>query len=623
MRVNILGENIMRSVKDKSRSNNRVFRLFDMLGEVYIFNVMMLLLSFVFMAIIVNYNFSYREKAYQMNYNLAALEGIENLMQEQEKLFLRILQEVYLSALRGEEVLEYLEVGVAGEETNLKRNYLSEFLHKTNFTDFASLSLYSGKDDRSYTYINRRTNTYNDDIIDGMRNIYNDQHTHLEWASGTIAKKHGKDRSYGMLHCLRSLDTYENIGAIQLEYKTSSIDTLIRESYPEVMGDFLVIGSNDEVFYDSTGSWYDQAYPYAKLISAAEEMKTPIWIDEKEYYINLLQNTDDLYKELRIYGIIGVEEVYHNTRLTINYMITVIGLMLIIMSIVMFINARMKSHILLQIYDGMKRIKEGDLDAKIELSGKKKGELVEIVHSFNEMTVDLRGYIEREYHFKMEQQEYLLMALQAQIDPHFLANSFEAIRMKAMLDGKEEIEEMVLILSRIFRNAAKGETVISIGNEIDNCESFLHLHKIRFQERLSYRLEVSEEVRQFAIVRHALQVIVENYMLYSFDGERDNNEITIQGIKENGYIVLIIRDNSHGVTQEKLEEMRRYIQDPQSASQRQHIGLGNVNQRMRIVFGSDFEFDIDSEYNEGLVERLKFRALLKTEVNNVVQSDFS
>ena len=619
----ISGEDIMRRVKDKSRRTNRAFRLFDMLGEMYVFNVFMLLLAFVFMAIIVNYNFSSREKSYQINYNLAALEGIENLMQEQENLFLHTLQGVYLSALRGDEVLECLEAGVAGDERNLKRNYLSEFLHKNNSTNFASLSLYSGKDDQSYTYINRRTRTYNDDIIDGMRNIYNDKHTHLEWTSKTIAKKHGKDRSYGMMYCLRSLYTYENIGAIQLEYKTSSIDTLIGKSYPAVMGDFLVIGSNGEVFYDSTGSWYDQAYPHTELILAAEEMKTPVWINEKEYYINSLQNIGGSHKELSVYGIISVEEVYRNTHLTINYMVTVIGLMLVIMSIVMFINARMKSHILLQIYDGMKKIKEGELSTKIELAGAKKGELVEIVHSFNEMAVDLRGYIDREYHLKMEQQEYLLMTLQAQIDPHFLANSFEAIRMKAMLDGEEEIEEMVLILSKIFRNAAKGETVISIGNEIDNCESFLLLHKIRFGERLSYRLEVSDEVRQFAIVRHALQVIVENYMMHSFDGERDNNEITIQGTKENEYIILTIKDNSHGVTKKKLKEMKQYIQDAQSTSQRQHIGLGNVNQRMRIVFGNDFEFDIDSVYNEGLVERLKFRALVETEVNNVVQSDFS
>ncbi|HHV11868.1 MAG TPA: histidine kinase [Clostridiales bacterium] len=600
----------------------KTFQLFGIMGEVYIFNMLLLFLAFLVMALIVSYNFSRQGRTYQMNYNYAALKGIENLMHEQENQFMEVLKSSYYESLNGGNIFGNPEMDSSQEEEQKQRkSRISDFLHNSFNTGYGSLSVYSAKDDCAYTYMNRRIYTYTDDTVNEMRNVYKDKHAHLVMTSSTISGRHGKDRTYGMIYSIRSVDTYENIGALQLEYKTGLIDYLLEKSYPSVMGDFLIIGANGEVFYDSTGQWYEKIYPYAaQLLESKGETRT-IKFGEGKYYFNSLQAETELYHGLHYFGFLAYDEVYQNIRITLNYMIGVMGIMIIISGIAMFINVQAKSRILRKIYAAMKNVRQGNLDVQVELSGGRQGELTEIAYSFNKMTVDLKGYIKREYQLKLEQQQYLLMALQAQINPHFLANSFEAIRMKAMLDGEKEIEQMVMILSKIFRNAAKGDTVLTIGTEVDNCESYLWLHKIRFQNQLSYHLEVPEEVRQYVIVRHALQVIVENYMVYSFDGSREDNEISIRGEKAGDWIILTIQDNSEGVSEEKLEEMRGYIRDPQSTDQRKHIGLGNVSRRMRIVFGDDFQFTIDSAQDGGLIEKLKFRACIEEEVGHAVQSD--
>ncbi len=608
----------MKSLKLFSKKN---MRHASAMLDVYILNITMTLAAFLIFTVIINYNFSRQAREYNLNYNLSAVKGIENLICEQKEQFMNLIKDAYASSRDSTHIFEYME-SWSGEpiEQARTRATLTNFLWSSYNAGFSSLSIYSAVDDTIYSVIQGRMESFpgGSSMFKVMMDVYGDIYPHIEIIPSLLGGTYNDYSAYGMVYCIRDMSSYENIGAIQADYKTRDMDELLEQSYPSVMGEFLIVSESGDVIYDSSDQWYGSPYPYCEQIFGNVSDNGPVTLGGEQYYINSLGGGLSFYPDLHVIGLVSKNEMYGGVKKTLSYMIEIMVAVILFLCIAMYLNIYGKATVLRSIHRAMKKARQGELDVYVETNGKHRNELTDIADSFNEMARELKQYIQREYTWKMEQQQYQLMALQAQINPHFLYNSFEAIRMKAMIDGEDEIEEMVLILSKIFRNAAKGDGILRIGLEVENCESYLRLHKIRFREQLSYTIDIDEEVRKYAIVQHALQVIIENYIVYGFDSSRDDNEIAITGRKRGDWIEFIIRDNSAGLTEQKLEELRGYIKDT-NVSEKGHIGLKNVCQRMRIMFGADFEFDVDSLEGEGIMERLYFKACFEEDLKNDIQ----
>ena len=599
-------------------------KFFGTMSQVYWFNMVLFLVAFLLVAVVINYYFSKQSQSYHMDYNYSVMKGIEGLLIEQEEEFSELLINSYMDKVWESCKSEDPETGEPFYDSSKVSATVKNFLYDKFHTSYGCMAVFFNSIDRAYVYQDRMYSYSGDnELLSIMREAYTDYQPHLIMTADTISNHNRKDRTYSLTYCLRDAETYQNIGSFQLEYKTEEIDTLIKSSYPSVKGEFLIVTDSGEVFYDSSGQWYGKEYPYIDKVLSDLSPKKSVSLGEKKYYINSFGKGLEFYPHLYIFGMIPSEEINKDVRTTLEYMTYILLTVILISSFAMFLNISKKSVILKRILFALRKARKGDLDARVEIESKTQNEFTEIAAAFNGMAEKLNDYIQREYKMKLEQQQYQLMTLQAQINPHFLYNSFESIRMKAVIDDEEEIEEMVMILSKIFRNTAKGDGVLSIGLEVENCKNFLRLHEIRFQDRLSYKLDVPEEVREYMIVQHALQVIIENYIIYSFDSERYDNEIRIVGEKQDEWIVVEISDNSTGITDEKLEEMREQIRDIAKAGHRRHIGLSNVSQRMRIVFGEDFTFTVDLTEAGGLVEQLRFRAYKEEELHNALSGNYS
>ncbi len=251
------------------------------------------------------------------------------------------------------------------------------------------------------------------------------------------------------------------------------------------------------------------------------------------------------------------------------------------------------------IIDCISEVKEGDYSFRIDLENKGT-ELYNISNGINEMLNSITDYIDTIYQLEVKQRDITLMALQSQINPHFLYNTLEFIRMYAVSEGVDELAEIVFSFSELLRNNISLERETTLAKEIEFTENYIYLYQMRYPDRLAYKVSIDENLKNILIPKFTLQPLIENYVKHGVDFNRIDNAIYIHVSQEKERVVIELEDNGRGTTQENLEKIREKLNrkeiDIQSGSS---IGLYNVHERLKAYFKEAYHIEIESEINKG------------------------
>ncbi len=200
--------------------------------------------------------------------------------------------------------------------------------------------------------------------------------------------------------------------------------------------------------------------------------------------------------------------------------------------------------------------------------------------------------------------------LQAQINPHFLYNTLDAIVWSAEAGNQKQVVSMVGSLSDFFRTSLnKGKEIVSIKEEIQHVKSYLEIQQIRYQDILTYDIKVSEEIYNYSIPKITIQPIVENALYHGIKNKRGGGSITIRGVSNGGFVILSIEDDGKGMSPERLEEVRKALDHGVNEDSAVY-GLYNVNERIRLNFGEEYGISIDSTYDRGTEVIIKLPKIL-------------
>ncbi|WP_127579599.1 cache domain-containing sensor histidine kinase [Paenibacillus koleovorans] len=193
------------------------------------------------------------------------------------------------------------------------------------------------------------------------------------------------------------------------------------------------------------------------------------------------------------------------------------------------------------------------------------------------------------------------VALQSQINPHFLYNTLETINWQALRlsNGDNPVSEMITSLSLLLRFSLDGEDhLVSIRDEMANCQHYIDIQKIRYPRKFVVEWEMDEKLYGLKIPRITLQPLIENAIYHGIKPMNGEGLITVKGSLEGGHAVLRVADNGVGMAPEKVDQINRELADKHWISGN-HIGVKNVNQRIKLTFGESSGLHIASYLGKG------------------------
>lgn len=569
------------------------------ISNVYRFIIFLILLIVTMLILIINYNFSRQNHQYTLDYNMSAVKGLKELIADQEHFFLQQLNNTYESYYAYKEGL-FSCLNSSRHESFPYRQNIYRFLNESfpPNSEMSSLTIYAASDNQIYSVTKQVRKNFSASLpeFSPLIECYENPFTVLRVMPSQSSRILETSRGYSFIYCLRDVITKVNIGAIQADYSVSEVQKFLSSNYPGVKGDFLVIDLEGNVLFDTSDSWYDAPFPWAEPFISCKKMDNVlVTLDHEKYYVNMEAHS---YPNIRVIGLVSQKTLSADIRKNIALMLLATGSVTALTCIGIYLYLNSSSRQLNLIYLTMLRIQNGELDSYIPVDNKHKNELVDISVSFNDMLRNLNLYIDKVYKTEIENQRYKLKALQSQINPHFLYNTLEAIRMKAVLQEEPEIGEMIYILSKIFRNSIKNESILPVRQEIENCKNYLRLCDIEYKNLFRYHFQVENALLTEPIIQHALLVMIENYIMHGFDSNRTDNYVNVTGCVENGFAVFRVRDNGFGIKTTELEKLRLSFLE-KSIDHVERIGLKNIYQRMKLLYGENCDLQILSEFGQG------------------------
>ena len=195
-----------------------------------------------------------------------------------------------------------------------------------------------------------------------------------------------------------------------------------------------------------------------------------------------------------------------------------------------------------------------------------------------------------------------MYALQAQINPHFLYNTLEAIgNASVLLMGEygSKIKDMICSLGNLMRISLNGESyLVPLQEELDQVKLYAKLLDFRFRDRIHLHIEIPEEMTQEKILKLTLQPLIENAVEHGFKDKRVKGEIWIIGEKKGDVRYIHVIDNGKGVSEQEYRKLQLQL-DESAVIGNSHLGLRNVNQRLNLIFGDGYGLVLSKPQNGG------------------------
>ena len=358
----------------------------------------------------------------------------------------------------------------------------------------------------------------------------------------------------------------------------------------------FIIGNNGEIIY----------HPQQQLIFSGlkKEATGDIALHEDGSYqesniiytIKSLDNCD--------WKIVGVSYISELIASEVNSVFQTLVIMLIaIMMIAMVSSFIMSKMISKPIQNLMKAMEEFEKDAANFAYQSVGGttEIQALSQSFDHMVVQIQELMTKVRNEEITLRKTELKALQAQINPHFLYNTLDAIGWLCEEERCQDAVEMVNALAKLFRiSISKGHELITIEKEVEHAKSYLKIENFRYKNQFEYEFLVEEECLPYYCNKITLQPIIENAIYHGLNRMVDDGHICIRIYSEQEDIVMEVADNGVGMTPEQSHSILY-----KEAGDKTGIGIKNVNDRIKIYFGEKYGIQIESELDEGTCVKIR------------------
>ncbi len=426
------------------------------------------------------------------------------------------------------------------------------------------------------------------------------------WQSLPLPLALNHEDTLALTRLLRTKNS-EEVGVLVMYMRK---ERLIEQVASRASNTRMVLNGEKELVSNGEGADFGKIRPMVEQWDKEGLFQENVRIDGTEYvmtcYSFAMGESEDMMQivSMKSYREILQEANRHNRRSVVLFLVSVILSMTMIALFCWSFGNRVE-----QFRKQMQKAASGEFDLEPSLGGQ--DEISELYGYLGTMIGDIQRLLAEIYRerlhaeqLKTQQREAEFKVLAGQINPHFLYNTLETIRMKARVNHQPEIEDLVKMLAKILRKniRASGQEV-TIRGEVELVESYLKIQKYRFEDRIEYQIQVDQDVEDFMVLPLILQPIVENSIIHGLETKEGTGHILIRIQRVEGVILITIQDDGVGIPEERLAQLRQELN--RRNLDRPHIGVCNVHQRLRLRYGEEAGLAITSL--EGQMTRVVMR----------------
>lgn len=389
----------------------------------------------------------------------------------------------------------------------------------------------------------------------------------------------------------------EKKGAIIMNINAQSIyNSMLYQQYKDGRLFFLVNADN-KIIISSELSYFN-TYPDdigLNTLTIESNPKNSIYkINDKNYVVLSGDSTISDYKYISAYPL----ELYEHKLSTMK--LQIIGILLLLM-IIIFILAYVAS---VRSYSPLNEIisfLDNSQPPADNIEEEDKNELMYIINSIQTHINDKTKMAEiLEERMKLLRKSQYDM-LQTQINPHFLYNTLETINWMAynMSNSENPVSKSLINLASFFRNTLTSGYFVSIENEIKYTKEYVNILALRYGDLFDIEWDIDEAILSYTIIKICLQPIIENAVYHGIKQKNDKGLIKIKGLCDDNNIILIVSDDGVGIEKDALDELNKTLSETSFTNEKSHIGLSNVNQRIKIIFGDSYGIHVESTVGVG------------------------
>lgn len=456
-----------------------------------------------------------------------------------------------------------------------------------------------------YPYKDNKVFSFNDDM-----NSYTEIRKH-EWML-EIFEKNG---AFAVNAC-----EVDGISYIRIAMLASSI-----ENWPEQVGIFALYVKTEVLFsvfnnihLENASSPYlideygNIILPYENIYNLSEEdlmNKDQMWRKRGNHIILNVPMTSLNWK---LMGILPENELMTKSEDIKKTFFLVGGIVVIVLLIISAVFSAWITRPIRALSKEMARVEQNDFH-EIEISKSFGPETKHLYSQFNYMVRRINSLIDEVYMAKISEKEAELLALQQQINPHFLYNTLDSIAWMSMAYKAEDIRYMVMSLASMMRYSLnKGNNYISVRDELEQVRNYVGIQEIRYNNKFTTTFDVDSDVLEYKIIKLIIQPLVENAINHGFKEAGRFGEISISTKNIDQYLEIKVINDGIEID---LDKVRRLL-DPEIKEKQKHYGLRNVNDRLIMGFGrgSAIGFSVNNGKTIAKI-RIKIDLLSKGDIN--------
>jgi two-component system, sensor histidine kinase YesM len=411
----------------------------------------------------------------------------------------------------------------------------------------------------------------------------------------------GRNKVISVAYPIRDNDrlSSSNYGVTLMDFSFKRIDDIIKTIKLNQKFEAFILDENKNKIYSS-----DENFRYFNSVKVSsfkdiydkEAGSDILKLDGRNYLMTFSTSKINGWK---VVFLIDLSELKNKFNIILNSTLIIVVISILISIIMSTIISLKQTKPINKLVKGMNEIGYGNLDIRMSVEDSSY-EVSSLNKGFNRMMDNIQALINEVYKTKIKQREAEFDALQAKINPHFLNNILQSITSLAILERTQEIEKLTVSFGNLLEYLIYEQNeMVTIETEIEYVRNYLTVQSIRYNNSLQIEIQMEDEIKKNYIMKLLIQPLVENCIYHGFNKGFDGGSVKIIGRKVEDRIFIDVIDNGVGMNEEELKTLNSKLELSDINENSKSIGLTNIQGRIKLKFGSEFEIKIFSIPKEG------------------------